>query len=337
MNTRTCSWQVGIATALLAVWGTDSLYGQRPSAPPSSESQARPSVAGPKESNSIIIGLQRQCDQELNAEYFRVFINVDLPGVTGVSNISVTTGGGFRLPNLNEGDDEINVSNLAEAKSVASGTWTIEVDGQMPSVSTFEFDATDFVDSDFFTCPTLLVPAMAGGEVVPQDVVFSWQPPASGPYPVYVVNTFLDVTTRHGISEGPSVFLDPRATSWDPREELPLGPALVGVGYYSLGSSDQVSSIQVTAGDIVWGVSFFAPRGYPDATPLVAVGGETHVPFVISESSGVTGDLNGDNVVNGADLGLLLAAWNSNDPAADLNDDGNVDGADLGLLLGAWT
>jgi len=47
------------------------------------------------------------------------------------------------------------------------------------------------------------------------------------------------------------------------------------------------------------------------------------------------GDLNGDGVVDGADLGLLLGQWGT-DGLADLNGDGVVDGADLGLLLGAW-
>lgn len=47
-------------------------------------------------------------------------------------------------------------------------------------------------------------------------------------------------------------------------------------------------------------------------------------------------DLNSDDSVDGADLGLLLGAWDTSDADADLNDDGIVDGADLGLLLGAW-
>lgn len=50
-------------------------------------------------------------------------------------------------------------------------------------------------------------------------------------------------------------------------------------------------------------------------------------------------DLNGDGVVDGADLGLLLGAWGpcgGSPCAADQNSDGVVDGADLGLLLGAW-
>ncbi len=52
---------------------------------------------------------------------------------------------------------------------------------------------------------------------------------------------------------------------------------------------------------------------------------------------GSTADINLDGFVNGADLGLLLAAWDSDACEADLNSDGFVDGADLGLLLADWT
>ena len=48
------------------------------------------------------------------------------------------------------------------------------------------------------------------------------------------------------------------------------------------------------------------------------------------------GDLNGDGVINGGDLGQLLAAWGTNDAAADLDCSGTVDGGDLGLLLAGW-
>jgi len=48
-------------------------------------------------------------------------------------------------------------------------------------------------------------------------------------------------------------------------------------------------------------------------------------------------DLNGDGVVDGADLGILLTAWGTiGFSDADLNADQLVDGADLGLLLSAW-
>lgn len=52
----------------------------------------------------------------------------------------------------------------------------------------------------------------------------------------------------------------------------------------------------------------------------------------------VPGDLNGDGIVDGADMGLLLSAWGTcRGCSADLNGDGMVDGADMGLLLAYWT
>lgn len=48
------------------------------------------------------------------------------------------------------------------------------------------------------------------------------------------------------------------------------------------------------------------------------------------------GDLNGDGLVDGADLGILLGDWGAGGVPADLNGDGLVDGADLGILLGNW-
>ena len=51
-------------------------------------------------------------------------------------------------------------------------------------------------------------------------------------------------------------------------------------------------------------------------------------------------DINGDGIINGADLGSMLSAWGPcSDPSncpADLNEDGQVNGADLGLLLSCW-
>ena len=51
------------------------------------------------------------------------------------------------------------------------------------------------------------------------------------------------------------------------------------------------------------------------------------------------GDLTGNGLVNGADLGLVLAAWASDgtdEPGSDVNQDGIVNGADLAFVLGAW-
>ena len=46
-------------------------------------------------------------------------------------------------------------------------------------------------------------------------------------------------------------------------------------------------------------------------------------------------DLNGDGIVNGSDLGALLAAWGTAGPG-DFNNDGVVNGSDLGFMLSRW-
>ena len=51
------------------------------------------------------------------------------------------------------------------------------------------------------------------------------------------------------------------------------------------------------------------------------------------------GDITDDHEVDAADLGILLALWNTDGksrPEADVNGDGTVNASDLGLLLGAW-
>jgi len=94
----------------------------------------------------------------------------------------------------------------------------------------------------------------------------------------------------------------------------------------------------------------FNPAGLPagsySATATVAtsdenVPGATSAQVTVTLSATVGGgnpaDLNGDGVVNGADLGILLAAWGvAPGSPADLDGDGVVNGADLGLLLSNW-
>lgn len=67
----------------------------------------------------------------------------------------------------------------------------------------------------------------------------------------------------------------------------------------------------------------------------VAAGGRHTIAL---QNQHCTGDLNHDNQINGADLGVLLGQWASSGgtTGADLNLDGMVNGADLGLMLGAW-
>ena len=51
----------------------------------------------------------------------------------------------------------------------------------------------------------------------------------------------------------------------------------------------------------------------------------------------VLGDLNGDCVVDGEDLGQFLAAWGQCNVPADLDNSGCVDGVDLGIFLAQWS
>lgn len=47
-------------------------------------------------------------------------------------------------------------------------------------------------------------------------------------------------------------------------------------------------------------------------------------------------DLDGNGLVDGADLTILLGAWNGAKSPADLDADGTVDAADMAVLLNAW-
>ena len=64
-----------------------------------------------------------------------------------------------------------------------------------------------------------------------------------------------------------------------------------------------------------------------------------HLPIIcdVRPPAGPAGDLDGDGLVNGSDLGILLAAWDTYSEIADLDGDGTVDGRDLGLMLVDWS
>ena len=52
---------------------------------------------------------------------------------------------------------------------------------------------------------------------------------------------------------------------------------------------------------------------------------------------GLVGDIDGNGLVNGADLAAVLSAWGTKGGGADLDGDGSVGGSDLAILLGNWT
>ena len=79
---------------------------------------------------------------------------------------------------------------------------------------------------------------------------------------------------------------------------------------------------------------------YLRENPLVEVGVReaSVISFTVDivDVCEVREDLNGDCVVDGADLGIFLSLWNTTDESADYNHDGIVNGGDLGQLLAAF-
>ncbi len=83
-------------------------------------------------------------------------------------------------------------------------------------------------------------------------------------------------------------------------------------------------------------------NGFKVYARAVTIAGAVSNPadvVVVPGTPPCTGDLFTDGIVNGADLGILLAGWGTcgaGSCIADLNGDGQVDGADLGALLSSW-
>ena len=134
--------------------------------------------------------------------------------------------------------------------------------------------------------------------------------------------------------------------------------ALEQVGWHVVGPCDPLlTSVCVPAGESWFAiVSLGSPEGTiqsgqpctdqdpdnppgPDDPPIVP--GAFGTRYEVSLSCGTcvpSPDLNGDGVVDGADLGLLLSVWGTTGQGivGDLTGDGTVDGADLGAMISAW-
>lgn len=147
-----------------------------------------------------------------------------------------------------------------------------------------------------------------------------------------------------------------------PGAAMKLGTG-VGVAYVNYASAmvgNGIAARMNTDGTVAWKSSFAsdATQKYrfsanPCSTGSILAwqanaGGASDIFAARINSDGTVGnpsvppciaDLNNDHVVNGADLGILLAAWgacSSSPCTGDLNNDGVVNGADLGILLAAW-
>ena len=58
--------------------------------------------------------------------------------------------------------------------------------------------------------------------------------------------------------------------------------------------------------------------------------------FIPGADDGCTADLDGNSIVDGGDLAILLGTWQGTNTANDLDGNGIVDGGDLSILLALW-
>jgi len=93
-----------------------------------------------------------------------------------------------------------------------------------------------------------------------------------------------------------------------------------------------------TTGAMSFTLTFETRQSYPGGVIEVPVSFHIdHVGWYVgAQSATPSADINGDGIVDTADLGILLGVFGTTDPTADLNNDGVVDTADLGVLLGQF-
>ena len=145
-------------------------------------------------------------------------------------------------------------------------------------------------------------------------------------------------------------FLD-QATDCDWRTDLGLGDAVAMRAGRSLDGSEVTFGYNWwdmnPGGEELWldpgektslmYIHTLAPNYIEDAGTITVELATGESWSVFAPAPGQTqADINGDGVVDGADLGMLIADWGTTGPEADLNFDGVVDGGDLGVLLAAW-
>ena len=130
-------------------------------------------------------------------------------------------------------------------------------------------------------------------------------------------------------------------TNSDDGSALYIGEQLVVINDGLHAMVERTGSIGLEAGWHAMRVEFFERGG---GAGLIVMAGGPDVAYDVIPAErlahgGGTGnspDLNGDGLVNGADLGLLLAFFGQSG-AGDLDGNGTTDGGDLGIMLAAWT
>ncbi len=288
--------------------------------------------------NAVLVLMTRRDDPD-RTEPFAIEVGVFLEGVAGVTDVTVTSGGGVNVPMQGEGGGSwyghLYPPDLAGLKLAVHGTWQIAIDGSSPSTSTFTMNGNVLQESDFFATPTGVFPTH-GSVGVFADVIFSWNDP-TGAETADVLFVVVE-TDFSGTSQGDDSLIGTMNitdTSWDPPLDLDTDHTFF-VGYVNLDAAGLVGPLNVLSGSITWGNIPEAPPWYPASTPLLVLGSDTFSRFAVVAAPCPT-DTNIDGFVNVDDLISLLGGWGPNPGhVADFDGNGTVNVDDLITLLAAW-
>lgn len=135
------------------------------------------------------------------------------------------------------------------------------------------------------------------------------------------------------------------AVGWVPQQQSVISltrPVLAaGVRAWIVARSDASAGMNPVWNWAAQGSGFVATTsGSPEAWQPGGVGAVVSIVIEGTPWSPPDPDLDGDGIVGGSDLTILLAAWGACPPkdgcSADLDASGEVDGIDLAALLAAW-
>ncbi len=207
--------------------------------------------------------------------------------------------------------------------------------------SPMDVRATDLTPGDGLGLPEIIVTASGSNalSVLINRGGFDFDPPiffATGDHPTSLTLFNLDGDNDLDIAlvSGPD---DDRTVEIFRNDAMSGGDEVILTEVENLDPSG--NAIVVLSGDVDQNGTDDIVTVNDDTLDEGVAGGPTGSVSVFSNTSLPVplGDQNGDGIVNGADLGLLLAAWGTSAFFADLNQDGTVNGSDLGLLLAGWT
>ena len=261
--------------AVIIIWATFS----------SQFVMARAEAGSANHVNLIIV---RVDDFNFPTDSFGIGIEVMLPNVSGVTGVNVTSGDGSVVTLIEEypGEwgDKVGFANFGVLQAFLDGAWTIDILGASPSTTTFTFDASAMVDGDFPVTSNVLNPLDGTSGVAP-DVIFSWTDPSAGGADILVVNANGPSNAQEQEDNSLDGGLTVSDTAWDPLQNLLSGSNTFSVRYFTFDTAGLIGSFNITSGAITWGLSQFAPVGYPASTPLMVTGTQTVIGFVVDGPS----------------------------------------------------